>query len=84
MQPENLQAIAETEEKNVKGWARALEALETSTFHGRYAIEIANLMGMAKTELDGSRKRLDAVLEQIKHPAPEWNKKPAEGVPGAA
>ena len=77
MTPQEAAAAVEQEDSNVKGWKRSVEALETSTFHGRFAPEIATLVHMCRTEHEKAQRRLVAAQEQVSKPMGDWNKQAA-------
>ena len=70
-----LQVQAQREEQNIKVSKRWLEALETSTFHGRYARDIADLVGYLNMEHDAGKKRLDAIVAKLKMPMDSFESK---------
>ena len=74
------QQAAEREELQVKEWSNVIDALESCTFHGRYAGEISRLIAISKHERKGAKARLDEAVDKIKHPVPEWKPKTAESV----
>ena len=67
-----LQVQAQREEQNIKVSKRWLEALESSTFHGRYARDIADLVGYLNMEHDAGKKRLEAIVAKLKMPMAEF------------
>lgn len=66
-------------EESMKNWKRASEALETCTFHGRYAREIAGLIEFSKVAFEKDKQNFEKALDQIKTPKPAWNKPEAVG-----
>lgn len=70
-----LEQQATQEEQNIKVSGRWLSALETCTFHGRYASDIADLIGFFKREQDASKKRLDALVAKLKMPMASFTPK---------
>ncbi len=65
------------EEKNIKVSKRWLDALEQCTFHGRHAEDIAGLNQFLKVEHEAAKKRLEALIDAQKAPAPSWAKQEA-------
>jgi len=67
-------------EGNVKIAARWIDAVKTSTFHGKYAIDIGMLIGFLESQHDKNKADLAALVDSIKHPAPEFKKSEPEKV----
>lgn len=70
-----LQVQAQREEQNIKVSERWLDALGTCTFHGRYARDIADLVGYLKMEHDAGKKRLEAIVAKLKMPMATFESK---------
>lgn len=68
-------------EGNVKIAARWIDAVETSTFHGKYAIDIGMLIGFLKEQHAKNKSDLAKVLDEVKYPAPEFKKSEPDKVP---
>jgi hypothetical protein len=75
----SLQDVANFEQSAVKEWQNSLDAMDSCTFHGRYAESVANLKGLCKLQVEEHKKRLDAAIDKVKHPMATFGR-PAEGI----
>ena len=67
-------------EGNVKIAARWIDAVERSTFHGTYSMDIGMLIGFLKEQHAKNKSDLAKVLDEMKHPHPEFKKSEPEKV----
>ena len=84
MDPKENEAQAKCRELegNVKIAARWIDAIERSTFHGQYAMDIGMLIGFLKDQHAKNKADLQKALAEMKAPQPEFKK--SEPVKAAA
>lgn len=68
-------------EGNVKIAARWIDAVERSTFHGTYAMDIGMLIGFLKEQHAKNKSDLAKVLDEVKYLASEFKKSQTDKVP---
>ena len=72
-----LQAEISRHEGNMKQSSKWIEALQTCTFHGRHAEDVAAMIAFLRFQHDAAKRAVAEAMDKVKTPQPEFGK-PAE------